>query len=262
MKKILFLILIMVGSKVFAQDTTSIFIADLPATTTLDSAYLFITESPTTTQKITLWNVKGQLRTKYLDTSYVRASGKSYIFPSSFKANSFPYDSLGNGVFRFKTFLQGATVPDSSTINYTIPIWKKRITTWQDSVSVGFGVIDNTLKSLIVYTDTSQAYIESDTLKLHSRWVTVTGNGSINATGKTAMTINYSDTVTSISGGIDGKEIIITNIAAGGGPIRFNETGNIVNLPADALVLNTYGVVRFKYNAILSKWICTGVENN
>lgn len=66
MKKIfVLLIMFFVITKCVAQD---IFIASLPAAPTLGSNYLFITESPTTTYKITL----SDFRSYYLDTAYVR----------------------------------------------------------------------------------------------------------------------------------------------------------------------------------------------
>lgn len=73
---------------------TDVFISALPAVSTIDGTYLFITESPTTTYKMTLT----QFRNLVLDTAYVRRYTNQYIYGKkrfmdsvSFRKNVFAY---------------------------------------------------------------------------------------------------------------------------------------------------------------------------
>lgn len=81
---------------------------------------------------------------------------------------------------------------------------------------------------------------------------------TINAAGKTSIEVGGYFTVTTISGFTDGKEV---TILVTGGLITFNETGNLVNIPADSIALTGTQIIKFKYFISMNKWVCTGVAN-
>jgi len=89
----------------------------------------------------------------------------------------------------------GIVAPTEHTNNYDIPKWTTGLFDWQDSVSTGMDIIDTTLYSLIVYTDSVYLYVENDTLKFRSSSsgdVTKAGDNDFTGVNTFAKTVSGS----------------------------------------------------------------------
>ena len=91
---------------------------------------------------------------------------------------------------------------------------------------------------------------------------TISGSNVLAASGKSSMVISTnSNSLETISGGVDGKEIILLNVT--GTTIPIIDSGNLMNVPDGGnwnWPANT--IIKFKYYAGTSKWFCIGHEAN
>ena len=145
MKRFLIIFLFSIYTLLHAQ--TDVFISSMPNTATVDSAYLFITESPTTTYNLTFWNFQNQLRTKYLDTAYAA------------------YDSIGVSGYADSSGVSG--IADSSIVTayadssgVTAYADSSGVTAYADSSGVS-GIADSSIVSAYADSSSVSAFADS-----------------------------------------------------------------------------------------------------
>lgn len=173
MKRIIFVLLLLVLSKSFAQtDTASVFIRNLPATTKIDSNYINITESLTTTYKVTWkqmlrnmnWNLLLKAQSAYSD-DYLpithRNAGKDTT--KAIKVSKF-YSTLLKDSVQTDIGIAGTLIYqkiDSLDNSLSAEIGQLAAVVSGDSASIEYALSQLALKANKTYVDSSKETLEA-----------------------------------------------------------------------------------------------------